>query len=158
MSADEPTPDASMVARSSTGVFLCGEPCGVNGVCRMGVLAARMEDDTTAVFDIECPRDYRETPNLAHVSWTAGIMSEICGQFPLFLGVPAFAGTVTTRFQGPVPIGEHLLGRVTFDRRERRKLFVNATLTSALTGNDLATASAIAIAIEMRNLDDRGLA
>ncbi len=77
---------------------------------------------------------------------------------PLVLGVPAFAGTVTTRFQGPVAIGERLLGRVTFERRERRKLFVNATLTSALTGNDLATASAIAIAIEMRNLEERGLA
>ncbi len=36
VSADEPTPDASMVARSTTGVFLCGEPCGLNGACRMG--------------------------------------------------------------------------------------------------------------------------
>ena len=124
----------------------------------MGVLAARMEDDTSAVFDIECPPDYRETPNLAHVSWTAGIMSEICGQFPLFLGVPAFAGTVSTRFEGPVHPGERLIGRVTFAGRERRKLFVEATLTSALTGKALATASAIAIAIAMRNLEDRGLA
>ncbi len=86
MSADEPTPDASMVARSTTGVFLCGEPCGLNGACRMGCSQRGWRTDTSAVFDIECPTDYRETPNDADVSWTAGIMSEICGEFPLFLG------------------------------------------------------------------------
>jgi hypothetical protein len=151
-------PDASRVQRNPTGVFLCGEPCGLNNVCRMGVLAARMEDERSVLFDIECPYEYRETPNLAHVSWTAGVMSEMCGQFPLFLGVMAFAGTVETRFQAPVPVGERLIGRATLEGRERRKLFVNATLTSSATGTELAKASAIAIAIEMRNLQDRGLA
>ena len=125
----------------------------------MGVLAARLEDDNTVSFDVECPVDYgRITPNLAHVSWTAGIMSEMCGSFPLYLGVMAFAGTVTTRFQAPVPVGEGLIGRATLEKRERRKLFVNATLTSTVTGTELAKASGIAIAVEMRNLEDRGLA
>lgn len=139
-------------------MFLCGEPCGLSNVCRMGVLAARMDDERSVQFDIECPYEYRETPNLAHVSWTAGVMSEMCGQFPLFLGVMAFAGTVETRFQAPVPVGERLIGRATLEGRERRKLFVNATLTSSATGTELAKASAIAIEIEMRNLQDRGLA
>ena len=156
MTSDESAPDASVVPRSPTGVFLCGEPCGLNSVCRMGVLAARMEDDNSVSFDIECPTDYRETPNFAHVSWTAGVMSEMCGQFPLFLGVMAFAGTVQTRFQAPVPVGERLIGRATLEGRERRKLFVNVTLTSSVTGTELATASGISIAVEMRNLRDRG--
>jgi acyl dehydratase len=124
----------------------------------MGVLAARMDGDDSVVYEIECPAEYRETPNLAHVSWTAGIMSEICGQFPLFLEVMAFAGTVETRFQAPVPIGERLIGRATLVGRERRKLFVDATLTSSVTGTELAKASSIAIAVEVRNLQDRGLA
>jgi len=124
----------------------------------MGVLAARMDGDDSVVYEIECPAEYRETPNLAHVSWTAGIMSEICGQFPLFLEVMAFAGTVETRFQAPVPIGERLIGRATLVGRERRKLFVDATLTSSVTGTELAKASSIAIAVELRNLQDRGLA
>jgi len=124
----------------------------------MGVLAGRMDGDDSVVYEIECPAEYRETPNLAHVSWTAGIMSEICGQFPLFLEVMAFAGTVETRFQAPVPIGERLIGRATLAGRERRKLFVNATLTSSVTGTELAKASSIAIAVELRNLQDRGLA
>ena len=124
----------------------------------MGVLAARMEDDNSVLFDIECPAEYRETPNSAHVSWTAGVMSEMCGQFPLFLGVMAFVGTVETRFQAQVPVGERLIGRATLEGRERRKLFVNATLTSSVTGTELAKASGIAIAVEMRNLEDRGMA
>jgi hypothetical protein len=70
----------------------------------------------------------------------------------------AFAGTVQTRFQAPVPLGERLIGRATLEGRERRKLFVDATLTSSVTGTELAKASGIAIAVEMRNLEDRGLA
>jgi hypothetical protein len=67
------------------------------------------------VYEIECPDEYRETPDLAHTSWTAGVMSEICGQSPLWLGVIAFTGTVTTRYQAPVPVRERLIGRVTFE-------------------------------------------
>ena len=84
-------------------------------------------------------------------------MSEICGQSPLWLGVIAFTGTVTTRYQAPVPIGERLIGRVCFEGREGRKIFVSATLTSSVTGKELATAKTILIAAEMRNLEDRGL-
>jgi hypothetical protein len=124
----------------------------------MGIIAARLEDDNSVCFDIECPTDYEGAPNLAHVSWTAGVMSEMCGQFPLFLGVMAFAGTVQTRFQAAVPVGERLVGRATLDGRDRRKLLVSATLTSSVTDTELAKASGIAIAIEMRNLRDRGLA
>ena len=124
----------------------------------MGILAARQEGEDTVIFDIECPYDYRETPHLAHTSWTSGVMSEMCGQVPVFFGTLVFTGTVTTRFQGPVPYGEKLIGRGTVERRERRKIFVETTLTSSVTGTELARASAITIAIEMRNLEDRGLA
>jgi acyl dehydratase len=124
----------------------------------MGILAARPDGASSAVFDIECPYEYREMPHLAHTSWTAGVMSEMCGQLPLFRNVMAFTGTVTTRFQAPVPMGERLIGRATFEGTERRKIFVRATLTSAVTGTELTTASGIAIAIELRNLEDRGLA
>jgi acyl dehydratase len=123
----------------------------------MGVLALWREGDDSVSFDIECPADYRGTANLAHTSWTAGIMSEICGQFPVLLGIVAYTGTVTTRFQAPVRVGERLTGRVTLAGRERRKVFVDATLTSSVTGTELARASAILIAAEARNLRDRGL-
>jgi hypothetical protein len=157
MSPDDATPDAALVPLSPAGVFLCAEPCGVQGACRNGVVSARLDDDNSVLYEIECPNDYRETPELAHTSWTAGVMSEICGQSPLWLGVIAFTGTVTTRYQSPVPIGERLVGRVRFEGREGRKIFVSATLTSSVTGKELATAKTILIAAEMRNLEDRGL-
>jgi predicted thioesterase len=123
----------------------------------MGNLAARQDDENSVSFAIECPHDYRETPNLAHTSWTAGVMSEMCGQLPLFFGIMTFTGTVTTRFQAAVPTGERLIGRATLEGRERRMVFVDATLMSRVTGTELAKASATTIAVEMRNLQDRGL-
>jgi hypothetical protein len=158
VSTDDPAPDASRVPLSPTGVFLCGEPCGVQGTCRNGVLSARLDADNSVVYEIECPNDYREMPGLAHTSWTAGVMSEICGQAPLWLGVIAFTGTVTTRYQAAVPVGERLIGRVSFEGRERRKIFVNAALMSTLTQVEVASATAILIAAETRNLEQRGLA
>jgi acyl dehydratase len=116
-----------------------------------------LDDDHSVLYEIECPTDYRELPGLAHTSWTAGIMSEICGQSPLWLSVVAFTGTVTTRYQAAVPVGERLIGRVTFEGREGRKIFVNATLTSSATGVELATAKTIMIAAEIRNLEERGM-
>ncbi len=157
MSSDDARPDASLVPLSATGVFRCLEPCGVRGECRNGVLAARFDDDNSVLYEIECPNDYRETPGLAHTSWTAGVMSEICGQSPLWLGVIAFTGTVTTRYQAPVPVGERLIGRVSFEGRDGRKIFVNATLTSSATRTELATAKTILIAAETRNLEERGI-
>jgi acyl dehydratase len=84
-------------------------------------------------------------------------MNEMCGQFPLWLGIIAFAGTVTTRFQAPVPMGERLIGWATLEGRERRKLFVTATLTSLSLGTELMTLSTIMIAAGARNVEDRGL-
>jgi acyl dehydratase len=121
----------------------------------MGILAERLEDENSASFDIECPNEYRESPHLAHGSWTAGVMSEMCGHLPVTLGVIAFMGTVTTRFEAPVPLGERLVGRAILEGRERRKLFVKATLTSSVTGTELAKASAIMIAAEAADLQVR---
>jgi hypothetical protein len=157
MSGDDVLFDPSRVPHSPTGVVLCPEPCGLRMACRMGILSARPQDEGSVVFDVKCPEEYRENPNLAHASWTAGLMSEICGQLPLWIGIVAFAGTVTTRFQAPVAVGERFVVRATLEGRERRKLFVAATLTSPQTQTVLATASGISVAARQRDLDARGL-
>jgi hypothetical protein len=125
----------------------------------MGILAERLEGENSVSFDIECPRDYQESldPPLAHATWTAGMMSEMCGHLPLWLGIIAFTGTVTTRYQAAVPGGERLIGRATLEGHERRKLFVNMTLMSSAAGTELATGSGIAIAADVRDLENRGL-
>jgi hypothetical protein len=55
-------------------------------------------------------------------------------------------------FEAAVPVGERLVGRTTLEGRHGRTLLVGATLTSSVTGKELAKASGIAIAVEMRNL------
>ena len=140
--------DASVVPRSASGIVLCGEPCGLQGFCRLGILVERLDGEDSAHFEIECPTDHRESPDLAHGAWTAAVLSEMCGVLPVLLGTIAFMGTLTVRFQAPVPLGERLIGRATLDGRERRKLFVSATLSSSATGAELAKASMIMIAAQ----------
>jgi acyl dehydratase len=69
----------------------------------------------------------------------------MCGVLPVLLGTIAFTGTLTVPFQAPVPLGERLIGRATLDGRERRKLFVRATLSSSATSAEHAKASMIMI-------------
>ena len=148
MSRAEGSFDAAAVPRSASGIVLCAEPCGLRGSCRLGILVERLDREDSAYFEIECPADHRESPDLAHGAWTSAVLSEMCGVLPVLLGTIAFMGTVTVRFQAPVPMGERLIGRATLAARERRKLFVSATLSSSATGAALAEASMIMIAAQ----------
>jgi hypothetical protein len=148
--------DASLVPKTSAGVFAC-EPCLERDRCRMGILATRMEGQTLWL-DIEVPDEYREAGGLAHSSWVGGIMAEICGQLPPFLGVVVFVGTVTLRINSAVPMGLPLLGRVSLDEQQGRKVYVRASLIDEASGVELVTASAITITVQLRNLEDRGQA
>jgi len=140
--------DAAAVPRSASGIVLCAEPCGLRGSCRLGILVERLDREDSAYFEIECPADHRESPHFAHGAWTTAVLSEMCGVLPALLGTIAFMGTVTVRFQAPVPMGERLIGRATLAGREGRKLFVSATLSSSATGAELADASMIMIAAQ----------
>ncbi len=145
---EEWTFDASAVPRSASGIVLCGEPCGLQGFCRLGILVERLDGTDSAHFEIECPADHRESPDLAHGAWTAAVLSEMCGVLPVLLGTIAYMGTLTVRYQAPVPLGERLIGTATLDGRERRKLFVSASLSSSASGAELAKASMIMIAAQ----------
>jgi hypothetical protein len=70
----------------------------------------------------------------------------MCGVLPVLLGTVAYMGTLDVRFQAPVPMRERFIGRATLDGKERRKLFVSATLSSTTTDTELAKASMIMIA------------
>jgi hypothetical protein len=148
VSQERPSFDTSSLLRSAGGVVLCTEPCGQQGSCRLGILVERLVGEDAAYFEIECPPDHRETPDLAHGPWTAAVLTEMCGVLPVLLGTVAYLGTVTVRFEARVPMGERFTGRATIERRERRKLFVNATLSLAATGAELANASTIMIAAQ----------
>jgi hypothetical protein len=69
----------------------------------------------------------------------------MCGVLPVLLGTVAFMGTLTVRYEAPVLLSDRFVGRATLDGRERRKLFMSATLSSS-TGAKLANASMVMIA------------
>jgi hypothetical protein len=140
--------DASVVPRSEDGIVLCAEPCGLQGFCRLGILVERLDGEESAYYEIECPRDHRESPDGAHGAWTAAVLSEMCGVLPVLLGTIAYMGTLTVRFQAPIAMGERLIGRAWIEGRERRKIFVEATLSSSVSGVEVAKASMIMIAAD----------
>jgi acyl-coenzyme A thioesterase PaaI-like protein len=148
VSREESSFDAAVVPRSPSGMVLCLEPCSTRGSCCLGIIVERLDAEDSAYYEIECPADHRERPELAHGAWTAAVLSEMCGVLPVLLGTIAYMGTLTVRFQAPVPMGERLIGRARLDGRERRKLFVSATLASSATGAELAKASMIMIAAQ----------
>jgi hypothetical protein len=55
-------------------------------------------------------------------------------------------------------MGHRLLGRVWLDEQQGRKVLVRASLTAEGSDVELVIASAITIAIQQRNLVDRGQA
>jgi acyl dehydratase len=138
--------DPGVVPRSATGVVLCWEPCRVQGRCRLGISGERVDDEGVVHFDIECPEEHREMPEVAHGCWTASILSEMAGVTCVLRGVVAYLGTITVRFEQSVPMHTPLIGRAQVDGRERRKLFVSASLHLAETDAQLAQVSAIMIA------------
>ena len=149
VSGEEWAFDASVVPRSASGIVLCGEPCGLQGCCRLGILVERLDGEDSAYFEIECPADHRESPDLAHGAWTAAVLSEMCGVLPVLLGTIAYMGTLTVRFQAPVPIGARLIGRATLEGRERRKLIGSCNAFSVVDRRWFA-ASMIMIAAQER--------
>jgi hypothetical protein len=72
----------------------------------------------------------------------------MCGVLPVLLGTIAFTGTITVLFQAPGSDGRATHWQSNADGRERRKLFVSATLSSSATGAALAKASMIMIAAQ----------
>ena len=97
-----------------------------------------------------------ETGGLTHSSWIGGIMAEICGQLPPFLGVVVFVGTVTWRINSGVPLGQRLLGRVWLEEQLRRKVMVRVSLIAEASEVELVTMSATTFTIQLRSIEDRG--
>jgi acyl dehydratase len=124
----------------------------LRGSCRLGIHVERLDTENTAYFEVECPPEHRERPGFAHGTWTAAVLSEMCGVVPVLLGIIAFMGTFTLRFEAPVPMGERFIGRASLYGRERRKLYVSATLASSVTGAELAKASMVMIAASAATL------
>lgn len=92
-----------------------------------------------------CSPENEGGPEVAHGGWTSAVMDELAGHTLTMNGEFAVTGTLTVTYRRPVPIGWELTGRAWIDRREGRKVFVQATLELEASGALLAQAEAIMI-------------
>jgi acyl-coenzyme A thioesterase PaaI-like protein len=97
------------------------------------------------VSQLASPRDHEGGPNVAHGGWTAAILDELAGHALVIRDEFCVTGTLTVKFVRPIPIELPLLGRAEITGRERRKVFVSATLELAQTGVLVAEAQAVMI-------------
>jgi uncharacterized protein (TIGR00369 family) len=141
------TPDAwaggdfQQPPRTDGGVALCGA-CRRTGECRLGLTTERF-DDGVARFDIVCPPEHEGGPGVAHGGWTAAVLDEVLGHVPIHHGRMSVTGTLTVRFERPVPIGRELQARSWVDRREPRKWHLAGELVLTSSGARLASAEGI---------------
>ena len=121
-----------------------------NGVCRLGLITERLDDDGVARFELACPAGHEGGPGVAHGGWTAGVLDEVLGNVPILLGQLSVTGTLTVRLLKPVPIERPLEVRAWVERVERKKWFCSGQLVLASSGAELATATGVWIARDGR--------
>lgn len=136
--------DFQQPPRSDGGVALCGA-CQAAATCRLGLRTERLEDGV-ARFDLTCPREQEGGPNVAHGGWTASVLDEALGHFPLLSGVMTVTAELTVSFVKPVPVGRPLQARSWVEDRERSRWYLAGELVLASSGSTLARASGIWVA------------
>lgn len=147
MSGDEPLTtsdtwaggDFQQPPRTDGGVALCGA-CARTGQCRLGLTTERLDDDGVARFDVVCPPEHEGGPGVAHGGWTASVLDEVLGHVPILFGRMSVTGTLTVRFEHPVPIRRELQARSWVERREPRKWYLAGELVLTSSGARLASA------------------
>jgi acyl-coenzyme A thioesterase PaaI-like protein len=124
-------------------VMLC-LACSRLGHCRLGLRAESLSDGVVTT-DIECGPENEGGPRVAHGGWTAGVLDELVGHVPIMHRQLSVTGTLSIRYLKPVPIGRPLRGRAQLVRREGRRWYVEASLSLAASGAELATAEAVMV-------------
>jgi acyl-coenzyme A thioesterase PaaI-like protein len=134
--------DFQQPPRTDGGVALCGA-CRRTGRCRLGLTTERLDGDGAAHFEITCPPEHEGGPGVAHGGWTAAVLDEALGHVVLLNDRMAVTGTLTIRFERPVPIGRPLEARAWAERHEARKWHLAGELVLASSGASLARADGV---------------
>jgi acyl-coenzyme A thioesterase PaaI-like protein len=134
--------DFQQPPRTDGGVALCGA-CRRTNTCRLGLTVEHLDDAGVAHFELVCPHEHEGGPGVAHGGWTAAVLDEVLGHVPILHGRMSVTGTLTVRFERPVPIGLtlHALGWVA--QRDERKWTVAGELRLGSSGALLASGQGI---------------
>jgi acyl dehydratase len=119
--------------------------CQERGACRLGLRPPRLDAAGCAGAEIVCPPEFEGGAGVAHGGWTAGVLEELLGQVMRLHRRVSVLGTLTVRFERPVPVEHVLGGRAWVTQREPRKWHVGAELTLGPKGAVLARATGVAV-------------
>jgi acyl-coenzyme A thioesterase PaaI-like protein len=134
--------DFQQPPRTDGDVALCGA-CRKTGTCRLGLTTERLDADGVAHFEITCPPEHEGGPGVAHGGWTAAILDEALGHVVLLNDRMSVTGTLTIRFDKPVPIGRPLEARAWAERRDASKWHLAGELVLASSRASLARAHGV---------------
>jgi acyl-coenzyme A thioesterase PaaI-like protein len=92
------------------------------------------------------PAPYTGPPGTVHGGVVAMVLDELLGAVNACLGLGAYTGTLTVRYERPTPIGEELAFDAWVDRTEGRKVFTVGTISAG--GAVTARAEGVFIRVE----------
>lgn len=118
--------------------------CTRIGRCRLGLRTETLADGVVT-SELICSAEHEGGPRVAHGGWVAGLLDELVGHVPILHRQLSVTGTLTVRFVKPVPIERPLRGTAFVVRKEPRRWFVQAQLSLASSGAELARADAVMI-------------
>ncbi len=124
-------------------IYLCNA-CTRIGHCRLGLKEETLQDGVVTTH-LVCSSDNEGGPGVAHGGWTAGVLDELVGHVPLLHNQLSVTGTLTIRFVKPVPIDRPLIATARLVSKETRRWHVEAVLSLAVTGAELARAEAVMV-------------
>ena len=91
------------------------------------------------------PAPFTGPPGTVHGGVVAMVLDELLGAVNACLGLGAYTGTLTVRYERPTPIGEELTFDAWVDRTEGRKVFTLGTISAG----DVVTARAEGVFIRV---------
>jgi acyl-coenzyme A thioesterase PaaI-like protein len=91
------------------------------------------------------PAPYSGPPGTVHGGVVAMVLDELLGAVNACLGLGAYTGTLTVRYERPTPIGQELAFDARVDRTEGRKVFTVGTISA----DDVVTARAEGVFIRV---------
>ena len=93
------------------------------------------------------PAPFTGPPGTVHGGVVAMVLDELLGAVNACLGLGAYTGTLTVRYEQPTPIGEELAFEAWVDRTEGRKVFTVGTISAG--GVVTARAEGVFIRVEL---------
>jgi acyl-coenzyme A thioesterase PaaI-like protein len=120
----------------------------------MGLGATLSRDGQHALMNVTLGKSFEGPPGYAHGGVVASLIDETMGLVLVLEDTVALTAQLDVRFRAPTPIGVGITAEAWLEKRDGRKLFMEARVSHG--DAVLATASALFIAIDPASLTTTG--